>query len=622
MALKMEAKGGDVGDVWDDGSYDGIRKVYVGKGQDCIAFVKFEYVNDSQVVVGDEHGKETTLGVDEFEVDEDDYIVYAECYHAIVNDDVIINAIIFKTFKGKTSQQFGTVTGIKFVLQGVQDKKIIGFHGLAGENLNSLGAYFAPLTTSAPSSTPARKVPALGSDEGTEWDDGAYQGVKKVYVGQGQDGVSAVKFEYANGSQVVIGDERGKPTLLGFEEFDIDYPSEYIIAVDGTYDKIFGSDSAVITMLKFKTNKKTSNPFGLEAGIPFEIKEEDKKIIGFHGSASNNLNSIGAYFVLLASSSTISTPVVPPKKLEAKGGETGAVWDDAHHDNVKKVYVGQGEDGLSAIKFEYTNGSQVVIGDEHGKPTMLAYEEFTLESDEYITSVEGTYDKIFGTDSAIMTMLIFKTSKNNTYGPYGLEGSVPFIFKEEGYKISGFHGRASDVIHAIGVYLAPLGSIPLTPAKPTKKLEAVGGTGGTSWDDGVFDGVRKVFVGQSGDGIGAVKFVYDKGNEVVIGNDHGKTTMLGYEQFTLESDEYITSVEGTYDKIFGTDSAIMTMLIFKTSKNNTYGPYGLEGSVPFVFKEEGYKISGFHGRASDVIHAIGVYLAPLGSIPLTPAKPN
>ena len=50
------------------------------------------------------------------------------------------------------------------------------------------------------------------------WDDGAYHGVKKVFVGQGHDGVSAVKFEYVNGSQVVIGHERGKPTLLGFEE--------------------------------------------------------------------------------------------------------------------------------------------------------------------------------------------------------------------------------------------------------------------------------------------------------------------------------------------------------------------------------------------------------------------
>lgn len=65
MAQKLEAKGGKKGGVWDDGVHDGIRKVYVGQGQDCIAFVKFEYVDGSEVVVGDEHGKKTLLGTEE-----------------------------------------------------------------------------------------------------------------------------------------------------------------------------------------------------------------------------------------------------------------------------------------------------------------------------------------------------------------------------------------------------------------------------------------------------------------------------------------------------------------------------------------------------------------------------
>lgn len=159
--------------------------------------------------------------------------------------------------------------------------------------------------------------------------------------------------------------------------------------------------------------------------------------------------------------------------------------------------------------------------------------QFELGLDEYITSVEGTYDKIFGTDSAVVTMLIFKTNKNKTAGPFGLEGSTQFVFKEEGYKIVGFHGRAGDYINAIGAYLAPLGTIPLTPATPSQKLEGFGSEGGTLWDDGAFDGVRKVSVGQAQDGIGAVKFVYDKGAQVVIGNEHGQTTLLGFEEVHL-----------------------------------------------------------------------------------------
>jgi len=153
--------------------------------------------------------------------------------------------------------------------------------------------------------------------------------------------------------------------------------------------------------------------------------------------------------------------------------------------------------------------------------------QFELASDEYITIVEGYYDKILGSDG--LTSLTFHTNKG-TYGPYGLEGSTHFEFKEDGHKITGFHGRAGATISAIGVYLAPVGTIPLTPATQTKKLEAKGGDGGTTWDDGAFDGIRKVSVGQTYDGIGAVKFVYNKGSSEIIGDEHGKSTLLGFEE--------------------------------------------------------------------------------------------
>ena len=52
-------KGGKQGNAWDDGVHENVRKVYVGQGQDCISFVKFEYVDGSEVVAGDEHGEQT-----------------------------------------------------------------------------------------------------------------------------------------------------------------------------------------------------------------------------------------------------------------------------------------------------------------------------------------------------------------------------------------------------------------------------------------------------------------------------------------------------------------------------------------------------------------------------------
>jgi len=52
-------------------------------------------------------------------------------------------------------------------------------------------------------------------------------------------------------------------------------------------------------MLRFKTNKQTSAPFGLEAGTAFELKEEGHKIVGFHGKASELLHQFGVHVMPL-----------------------------------------------------------------------------------------------------------------------------------------------------------------------------------------------------------------------------------------------------------------------------------------------------------------------------------
>ncbi|KAL1200770.1 Jacalin-related lectin 32 [Cardamine amara subsp. amara] len=294
MAEKVEAQGGVGGDVWDDGVHDGVRKVHVGQGQDGVSFINAVYEKGSLEVEGGEHGKQSLLGFETFEVDTDDYIVAVQ----VTSDKIfgqesdIITSISFSTFKGVTSPPYGLDTEKKFVLKEKNGGKLVGFHGRAGESLYGLGAYFT--TTSTPLN-PSTKLPAVGGDEGTAWDDGAYDGVKKVYIGQAEDGISAVKFVYDKGIEDVVGDEHGKSTLLGFEEFVLDYPTEYIIAVEGTYDKIFGSEAVVINMLRFITNKQTSTPFGIEAGTAFELKEEGHKIVGFHGKDSELLHQFGVH---------------------------------------------------------------------------------------------------------------------------------------------------------------------------------------------------------------------------------------------------------------------------------------------------------------------------------------
>ncbi|EOA30383.1 hypothetical protein CARUB_v10013505mg [Capsella rubella] len=181
---KLEAHGGEMGDVWDDGAHQDVRKVYIGKAQNGIAFVKFEYVNGCHAVVGDEHGNKTPLGVDEFEIDADDYIVYVEGYREKVNEmpTEMITFLSFKTYKGKTNQPIERRPGTKFVLHG---GKIVGFHGRSSDVLYALGAY----VSSAPSSSVVGKwikVEQKGEGPGFRCSHGIAQVGNKIYAFGGE----------------------------------------------------------------------------------------------------------------------------------------------------------------------------------------------------------------------------------------------------------------------------------------------------------------------------------------------------------------------------------------------------------------------------------------------------
>lgn len=130
-------------------------------------------------------------------------------------DCIVLRSLTFKTSKGRTSPTIGTVTGTKFVHER-KGSVIVGFHGRAGYCVDSIGVYYSPFS---PPSQPSEKLQGHGGDGGDSWDDGVFKNVKKIYVGQGDVGIACLKFEYENEtSEVVVGKEHGKKTLLGYEE--------------------------------------------------------------------------------------------------------------------------------------------------------------------------------------------------------------------------------------------------------------------------------------------------------------------------------------------------------------------------------------------------------------------
>lgn len=139
-------------------------------------------------------------------------------------------------------------------------------------------------------------------------------------------------------------------------QFEINHLlNEHLESVDAYYD----TKSFAMQAIQFKTNFKTSELMGyIYDCTKFTLAVEGKKIIGFHGSGERRrqIYSLGAYFTSIT-----------PNRLEARGGMGGKMWDDgSDNENVSKIEVLGGVEGIKYIKFDYVKSGQLKCGLIHG----------------------------------------------------------------------------------------------------------------------------------------------------------------------------------------------------------------------------------------------------------------
>ncbi|KAI3681103.1 hypothetical protein L6452_35886 [Arctium lappa] len=75
---------------------------------------------------------------------------------------------------------------------------------------------------------------------------------------------------------------------------------------------------------------------------------------------------------------------------------------------------------------------------------------FTLEEDEEITMIAGTYE-----DTTVITCLTIGTSLDVTHGPFGTPGSKSFSLPVAKGKVIGFFGSYGDYLNTLGVIVQP-----------------------------------------------------------------------------------------------------------------------------------------------------------------------
>lgn len=161
-------------------------------------------------------------------------------------------------------------------------------------------------------------------------------------------------------------------------QINIDYPSEYLTGISGSYDSVSNSGNAV-NSLTFHTNRSKYGPFGIYSGIPFSVISNGGVVTGFHGRWDRYLKSIGIYIMPhcslpmefpkemlseIGSSSGVPSFLLLPRSAAAIGGVGGRDWDDGVFAAVKGVDVRVRTDTgvVSAVRFSYrkNDGSEFV----------------------------------------------------------------------------------------------------------------------------------------------------------------------------------------------------------------------------------------------------------------------
>ncbi|KAJ0252729.1 Jacalin-like lectin domain-containing protein [Hirschfeldia incana] len=439
MSKKVGPMGGNMGEAFDDGAFDGVKKITVaveGNGYNCISYIKIEYEKNGKLDTR-EHG--TIRGdLKEFSVDyPDEYItsVGGRYDHVGGYEAVLIKSLIFKTNTGKASPVFGGTTGTEFMLESKNGGKLLGFFGRSGQALDAIGAYF---DTGAQGG-----VAPFGGNMGSEFDDGVFEGVKKITVGiEGSpyNCISYIKIEYEKDGK---SESHEHGTIRGkLQEFSVNYPNEYITSVGGSYGNVPYYEAVLIKSLIFKTNTGTTSPrFGDPAGTEFVMEGRNGgRLVGFFGRSGQALDAIGAYFG-------------SPERVGPFGGENGSAFDDGIFIGVKKITValeGSPYNCISYIKIEYEKEEIREHGTIRGE-----LKEFSVDyPNEYITSVGGTYGNVRYYDSVLITSLIFKTNTGRASPVLGwASGGTEFLLKgKNGGQVLGFFGRSGQALDAIGAY--------------------------------------------------------------------------------------------------------------------------------------------------------------------------
>lgn len=314
------------------------------------------------------------------------------------------------------------------------------------------------------------------------------------------------------------------------------------------------------------------------------------------------------------------------------GGNGGNIFDDGVYTGVREVHLTR-YGGVVSIRICYDLNGKAIWGSKNGGSGGIRLDKIPFDyPSEILTHITGYYGSTILRGPAVVKSLTLHTNKRK-YGPFGEEQGTSFSSASNNGIIVGFHGRRGWFVDSIGVHVLE-GTLPVPrpiprPFYETSEVQQVyevvsgagkeaaplvsgpwGGVGGKPWDDGVFSGVKKIFL-TKGEGIYSIQFKYDRNGQSFWSARHGGGSEGSINMIKFDYPyEVLTSVCGYYASLTGDDQGrgvVIKSLTFYTNKAK-YGPYGEEIGTFFTSTKTEGKIIGFHGRSGCYLNAIGVHL--------------
>ncbi|PHT63396.1 Jacalin-related lectin 3, partial [Capsicum annuum] len=400
-----------------------------------------------------------------------------------------------------------------------------------------------------------------GGENGLHWDDGVYSTIRQLEIAHGT-GVDSLKVEYDKNGTSVFAEKHGGGGGAKTDKIRLDYPDEFLTSLHGYYSSLYERGSAFVRSLTFESNKRTYGPYGVQQGTYFTLPISKGKIVGFHGKSGWYLDAIGVYIEPIHKSLPISS----------------VVQSQQHHSIVH-------------TKQNFVQG---------------------MENYEY-SMIQGSLGKNFNLIFAVR----HKEENNNILPP------TTFSRQTSSSSESSDSDSISTEPNKKVANIAPA-SIERVPSKTIKGVVTYcpwGGSGGTVFDDGIYDGVRQVYLSRNV-GIVSIRACYDKNGQAMWGSKNGGTGGFKTEKIIFDyPSEILTHITGYYGPTMIMGPNIIQSLTFHTTKGK-HGPYGEEQGQQFSTKLKEGIIVGFHGRKGLFLDALGVHVLEGKVAPCLPPTPT